>query len=375
MFLELLKREDVRSFLLDVVVVDTRFAKKEIPNMICEEKIEIYEYNLLMGLDALFKYSVIINDLTYFQEYLDQLRKILKKVQNHNDVLNGISRILVHACKQKLGLKSITSYQNKTLIASYVYDRYIVNGYLFHSFPSVYLEEVEEEGIMSKNCSIEVFQKILDKYNGKLTVSKDISITDSPFMAFFYAYHSPYFMNEISSFSSGSNAFFEKNYFECITNVMNFSKSLGITSSDRNQLISSFNEAWDKYYIDDSFPVVAMIKRSDYGRNALRDYPSLCEKLKEKDVATVVSSILDSRFNRDYLEHSISSLSLHVLRLPTLEDLKIKRVRKGNVKEENKSSNELVNQYGNVTIIALLGVLFITMGVTITIIMLGGISS
>ena len=107
MFLDILKREDVHDFLLEITIDETRFSKKEIPYMICEEKISVTEYNLFTLLDALFKYSIIIDDLTYFDEFLKDVHKILKKVQNHNDVQIGISRVLINACKKKLGIKLI----------------------------------------------------------------------------------------------------------------------------------------------------------------------------------------------------------------------------------------------------------------------------
>ena len=126
MFLEILKREDVQNFLLEITTDETRFSKKEIPYMICEEKISVMEYNLFTLLDALFKYSVIVEDLTYFDEFLKNVHKILKKVQNHNDVQIGISRVLINSCKQKLGIKNIDSYQDKLSIVSYIYDKYII---------------------------------------------------------------------------------------------------------------------------------------------------------------------------------------------------------------------------------------------------------
>jgi hypothetical protein len=194
-------------------------------------------------------------------------------------------------------------------------------------------------------------------------------------MAFFYAYHSPYFMNEISTIDeSNSYDFFEKNYDKCIQNITKFSRKNMMLLTEKEQFIKEFNEYWDEYELNDSFPVVAMINRSDYGRNALREYPMLCEKLKEKDISSIVCSILDSRYNQDYLEYPISPLSVHILELPTLEDLQIKRVKRKNQSTEDKNKS-YVDQYGNVTIVALLGILFITLGITITIIMLGGVSS
>ena len=149
MFLDILKREDVHNFLLEITIDETRFSKKEIPYMICEEKISVTEYNLFTLLDALFKYSIIIDDLTYFDEFLKDVHKILKKVQNHNDVQIGISRVLINACKKRLGIKNIDSYEDKLSIVSYIYDRYIVHGFLFHSFPAIYLNQVEENGMLT----------------------------------------------------------------------------------------------------------------------------------------------------------------------------------------------------------------------------------
>lgn len=375
MFLDILKREDVRSFLLEIMMDETRFSKKEIPYMICEEKMSVTEYNLFTLLDALFKYSIIIEDFTYFDEFLKDIHKILKKVQNHNDVQIGISRVLINACKKKLGIKNTNSYEEKLSVVSYIYDRYIVHGFLFHSFPSIYLNQVDENGIVNIFSDSSSLNDILGKYTKeKLTSSDNISITDSPFMAFYYAYHTPYFMGEIVNGEEiVVDSFFKKDYPECIKHLSNVSRRYDMFLIDKNQLINKYNELWDYYNLDDSIPVVASIKRSDYGKNLLREYPQLCEKLKEKDIVSIVTCILDTRFNQEYLEDNISPLSIRILMLPNLDDLKVKRVRKRDQVLNGKGENGVVDQYGNVTIIALVGILFIALGILVAIVMLGGI--
>lgn len=376
MFLDILKREDVHNFLLEITIDETRFSKKEIPYMICEEKISVTEYNLFTLLDALFKYSIIIDDLTYFDEFLKDVHKILKKVQNHNDVQIGISRVLINACKKILGIKNIDSYEDKLSIVSYIYDRYIVHGFLFHSFPAIYLNQVEENGIVNVSSDSSLLDSILDKYTKeKLTSSSSISITDSPFMAFYYAYHTPYFMGEIVNKGDFViDSFFRKDYPECVKRLSSISRKYDMFAIDKNQLIGKYNELWDYYNLDDSFPVVASIKRSDYGKNSLREYSQLCEKLKEKDIVSIVTCIFDTRLNQDHLEENVSPLSIRILMLPNLTDLKIPRVRKKDQILNGRGENGVVDQYGNVTIIALVGVLFIALGFIVAFVMIGGMS-
>ena len=109
-------------------------------------------------------------------------------------------------------------------------------------------------------------------------------------------------------------------------------------------------------------------------KNSLREYPKLCEKLKEKDIVSIVTCILDSRFNQDYLENNVLPLSIRILRLPNLVDLKIGGVRKKDQVLNGRGENGVVDQYGNVTIIALVGIFFITFCVLFAIVMLGGLN-
>ena len=96
--------------------------------------------------------------------------------------------------------------------------------------------------------------------------------------------------------------------------------------------------------------------------------------MKEKDIVSIVTCIFDTRLNQDHLEENVSPLSIRILMLPNLTDLKIPRVRKKDQILNGRGENGVVDQYGNVTIIALVGVLFIALGFIVAFVMIGGMS-
>ena len=41
------------------------------------------------------KFSIIIDDMELFNNYLDQLKRIIKKVESHNDIQMGVTKLLI----------------------------------------------------------------------------------------------------------------------------------------------------------------------------------------------------------------------------------------------------------------------------------------
>ena len=91
-----------------------------------------------------------------------------------------------------------------------------------------------------------------------------------------------------------------------------------------------------------------------------------------------VSKVLEIKNNHLEITKNILSQSFEILYLPTLEELGFNILKENKKQGEEKelpiienNDNSMINDYGNITIIALLGVLLITIGMTITLIMLG----
>lgn len=115
---------------------------------------------------------------------------------------------------------------------------------------------------------------------------------------------------------------------------------------------------------------MCLVKRSLLSKNFLPDINELEEELKDNELYLVITKLLDTRMNNFKVEDNILSSALKIVELPSLEELEIIRKKEDNQNNPNPRS-EFINQYGNTTIIALLGVLFITLGLTIMTILIG----
>lgn len=402
------KKDSVKKFFNDLVngIV---YKKKDIPYTISDEKMDVTYYAILMGLDAIIKYEIIIEKEDFFDSYLQEVQLLLRKVDNHNELKTGINKLIVNYCQKLLNLKNITTYENKEIILKHVYNKYIVNGYFYHSFPSIFLDEVNSNGLAVSNYNYEInsvkeVNKIFEKYNIKNVFSKDLNaespflnLTDSPFMASYYAYHCPYFLNELAvdllpkDNNYEIDAFFLKDYKKCRKNLSFYLRKSDILLNDNLKILDFFDKEWNLFKVENLKPVVCFIKRSVVGNNSLNDFNQIMDNIDENDLIVNINKILETRFNDETVKKDISRLSYEIISLPTLEELgfnlqKEEIVENSFVEDEqievlteDKSDNlndnlvnyDFANNYGNTTIVALIGVLLITIGVTVMIIMLG----
>lgn len=395
MFNTIFNKESVKEFFRKITK-GLIYKEKNFPNTICEEKIDSSYYSLFIGMDAIIKYIIIVDDMEQFDDYLIQVELLLRKVDNHNEIVLGVNKLLINCCKLKLGLKNTSDNENKEEILKYIYNKYIVEGYYFHGFPSIFLEEVMHNGLYVDNYNYELeslrqINEVFKKYNLSNVFSKDLDsktlyITgcDSPFMGCFYAYHSPYFLNEICTDLVEKNKnyqldpLFKKDYVRCKKNLAYFMKKEGMFNSDMNAINKFFSKEWDLFNINESIPVMAIIKRKDIGINYLDDINNIIENSKDVDLIVSVSKVLEIKNNHLEITKNILSQSFEILYLPTLEELGFNILKENKKQGEEKelpiienNDNSMINDYGNITIIALLGVLLITIGMTITLIMLG----
>lgn len=371
------EEEKVKTFLRNLSTLN-RFQNKEIPNTISEEKIDDRYYSLLVGMDAVIKYCIIVDDINQFDEYLIDVERLLRKVYNYNDIKVGVNRLIINAVAKKMKIINTKDIENKKIIFNYIYDRYIVNGYFFHSFPSSNLNIVSSDGLLLsdyKKDTVFEIDKLLSKYNIKANFIKDdtpsIVFTDSPFMGLFYAYNSPLFLDEVTSnlFENGKYydrlAFFMKDCDKVKKNISFLARKKDMFASDKNKLQQFVDYYWDYFDINNSFPVFCLIRRNELSKNTLKDYEALLNNLENEEIDSSITKLLDTRFNNIKICENISPLSISILELPKIDELGIRK------KESNSEKNK-VNDYGNVTIIALLGVFLIALGLLVTIIMIGG---
>ena len=397
MLKNILTSNSVKAF-FDEIITGDKYNNKIIPNRICSEKIDSKEYCLYTALDAIIKYHIIINDKELFEKYLSLLKSLLKKVKTHNEIKTGINKILVKTCASKLKINDLDKEENKKEIISYIYDKYIVNGYFYHSFPSIFKDYVSKNGLDSMNYyhalnELKVIDKILIKYNLPNVFSKPLdkkgclAITDSFFMASFYATNSPIYLKELCTNTLNKitkkykmDAYLLNDYKQCRENIEYVIKKKEMTSKEKKIILNFFDKEWKDLNINNSYPVVALIKRKTLNKNSLYNYNNIISKLDSCDIYQTAAKILDIKFNEEEINGKIDSNEIMLLDLPNLKkyyevteksiEIEIEAEKEISSKNVNYES-DFLDEYGSSTILALFGVLFITLGVVVTMIMIG----
>ena len=377
---------------------------------------ESYSYNrysLLITMDIVIKYKIIINDDIYNNYFLNKLDTITNNYINHGDLIIEGNSLLIDIVSNKLNITT-TKTEDKKEILKYIYDKYIVNGYCFHSFPSIFKEKTEEVGLtqdidIKELNDLKKIDYIFSNHNYKNIISRDLKeksraiyITDSPAMAYYYAFRSPEYMAEITSLSKYYNylkdynkdAFYLKDYHKCKSNLASLCQHVNMTTKEETTVLKTFDRRWKALNLSESLPCIAFIKRSDLAKNSLSDIDDIINSVDKVDLNILVSRITDSKYPIIKRYSDIKALDLTVITMPSYREIKnnkflskealpkvVPAIKTREDYQEEKVKKEKFNfnykyvfSYGNANVVALTGLLLITLGMTLTIIInvLGG---
>ena len=404
-FKSLLKNDHLLSILHHVLRNAT--TKNKVSNVsINGEDYTYNQYSLLITMDLVIKYQIIINDETYHSYFLNKLDEITTNYENHQDLVIKGNGLLIDLVARKLDLdKNVV--EDKKEIVKYIYDKYIVNGYCFHSFPRALKKNVEEEGLTQvidyKELSdLKRINYIFEKHNYKNIISRNLKatskaiyITDSPAMAYYYAFRSPEYLAELTSLSKyyknikqyDRNAFYEKDYNKCKSNLVSLCEHVNMTVKEENTVLKAFDKRWHSLNMSKSTPCIAFIKRSDLAKNSLTNINEIIESVDKVDLSILISKITDSKYPVIRRYSDINSLNLTVITMPSYREIKNNEFIKPEVKKEKNLITNMTREvyqeekrqprfnfkyaysYGNASVLALFGLLSITLGMTLIIIL------
>ncbi len=388
----ILKRKDVQKLLKEVCCSDC-YNTKETKISLEYENYYNKEKPFFIIIDALYKYKVIINDDDYLDEYIFSLEKLMRKIDNYSDIERGINKLIVRICSRKLALKNITDIENKKELLSYIYKNYIVEGYMFHSIPNIYKQDIIENGLNPEHYN-NLYQKfihikkILKKHKAETIIEKKfnehyITMTDSLIKAYYYAENAPMYFSSLLSNSNimtnkkyKKDAYYRKDYKDCFYNLNRLSTELNLTIKESNYLKKVCKEEWELLKNNKNIPTVLLVKRKYLGNNYLKDIDNIMSLINKNSLDDIVRKIITSRFDNIEIKTKIKSTDIEVIELYSYKD--IYERENNNVEEDIKikenifetSTQNLTNAYGKVSILLLLGSLLITIGVIISIIML-----
>ena len=408
-FKALLKNEHLLSILHNVLMNET--TKNQVSNAsINGESYSYNRYSLLITMDIVIKYQIIINNETYNNYFLNKLDTITSNYNNHEDLIIKGNSLLIELVSNRLNVTT-TKTEDKKQILKYIYDKYIVNGYCFHSFPSVFKEQTEEVGLtqdidIKELNDLKKIDYIFSNHNYKNIISRNLKeksraiyITDSPAMAYYYAFRSPEYMAELTSLSKYYNylkdynkdAFYDKDYYKCKSNLASLCSHVNMTTKEETTVLKTFDRRWKALNLSESLPCIAFIKRSDLAKDSLPNINEIIKSVDTIELSYLVSKITDSKYPVIRKYSNISSLYLSVITMPSYREIKNnefltqekvkvalttkkREIYREEIEEEKKFDFKYAYSYGNANVVALTGILLITLGLTLTIILnvLGG---
>lgn len=381
----ILRRRDVLEFIGEVISNPNYSNKK---NSVYENYELFYgtTLSLFTFLDALYKYQIIIEVDYYLDEYISQVRKLIKKLNDFNDITDGVNKVIGKMCALKLGLSDREDNLAKEYVVKYIYDKYIINGYVFHGFPSVYKEQFIRNGLIPE-CYHNLYDKFIEvnkifKRHGCSVINKNFNdksvyFTDSFILGCFYAFAGPiYFYRIVGNNDLGINnwdntAYFKNNYFGCFNNLNLLLKKIRATDNEKKMVIRSCFEEWKSIRTDISEVSIIAVKRRVVNRDYLKNYDEIINNISECELSSSINKIFSSCDNDISVFQKINPCDIRIINISNYKALMDIRKKKLEEDRQNSYNNDRIsNAYGRASILMLLGSIFVTLGVIITIIMI-----
>ncbi len=385
---ELLIREDVRNFIGKLKNNDRYFAK-ELKGF-ADRKITISnELALYIFYESLYKYSLLFDEVYLFDEFMEQLDRLYKKIDNYEDIIVGINKLLCKLITFKLDIKDTKKSESKQIIVEYIYNKYIVNGYYVHGFNTSYTESIKENGFDPENYEnyYDKFTKlneIFAKYNvnniiEKDFTKKDVTFTDDFLMGCYYSIYGPSFFSsflaneEYFGKRSRQDGYLIDDYDVTIRYLKRFMSNNLFNENDKKYILDLVKDEWDLLHREDKKVSLLLVKRNEFkDKNIdIDDYLN-----SDEDIYDIADRLLSSKKSRIMCTEVIPKENVYIVTLDAYYSEKNKKSVEDEHQEElelaklEQDNKEFMDTYGSVSVLLIAGALLITLGVIITIFMI-----
>lgn len=375
MLQEYLIRDEVIR-LLDEIKNNGRYFKKE-NNLILNHSFNVsYEVALYLFYDAIYLFKVIVDDAYLFNEYLEQIEKLYRKLDNFSDIRLGIHKLIGRMVMVKIS-QDDSSEDGKKKIISYIYDKYIKCGYYIHGFSTVYEEDIIRDGFRPEvyRNYYDRFQQVNDiftKNHAPSVISKDFSsknvvFTDDFIMGCYYSVFSPNYFYEFLTQSrferrARTDHYLIGNYDALISHLKRFMSNSLFHDDDMKNVLKLVEDEKNLLNSKNKRISLLLVRRDKISsiNNSFYDYYS-----KDEDIYEMIDGMLSSKQGNIVCNNYLSVDDFEIVSL----DFSYNNLKEIEKDEEEKVMNkEVMDTYGSVSILLLLGSLFIVLGVIITII-------
>lgn len=395
LFAKIMERSDTK-YLIKEVLNNERYSKLTISLPFTNNYFMDHHYAIFLVMDALIKFDIIIEDENLIEEYIGNLKRIIKKMNTYQEISKGINLLIMKMVAKQLNISNYKLNESKEKILHYIYEKYIIEGYFYYGISSSNKKEVSFSGIKKEgfilDFRLDEINEILKKYERRDIIKRvESDITDNFIIACYFAFLGPDYLEKFAT--SGifndkdydTSCFYTKDVHLFKKNLDQYMNNKNMTTEEQITIINHFMDIWKEDNISNSHGCIAFIKRSDLKRNYLKDIEEIISCSKDKDILESVAMILESRYGSYDLEEEISPRSFEIMDIPSYKSIldqeqtttqeeieELKTISPVKIQEKLTKINK--TSYGFASVFMLAGLLLISIGVTAMIVIskLGG---
>ncbi len=343
---ELLETKEVKD-LLDKIINNKNYNKS---NKVKDLEFLDINNSLFLVYESIYKFYIILNDKTLFEDYMNKVSRLILKLDTYNEISYAINKLIGSIIKNKLNISN-----NKDIL-NYIYDKYVINGYLFLGINSKILSDILNDGInvntINKYTNTEL-SNLLSKYDIEI---KGGNVTDNFISGCFDAYTFPHYLyrvtnNHLTMTSKyNKDAYFNKNLEISLKNLNKLIKEVNINKKDSSKIIEIYNQDFNNYIKNDYSPKLIMIRRNLLEKD---NFISINKILENNDsLENNIARIIDYKYNNIVIDQYINFEDLLTINLIKINNL---------IKE--KEEVPLINQKGAISLMFIVGILLILTGI------------
>lgn len=382
-----IKRDDIKKFIKELIN-NHRYYEKSFNSESVYSRYILNEMALYTFYDALIKYKIVLDDIYLFDEFLEQLEKIYNKLNNYDDIEIGINKLIGKMVAIKLGFKDVNDSINKKQLISYIFNKYILEGYYIHGFSTIYYDDIKVKGLIPNDYknyynSLKEVNKIFNKYGYNL-IDKDfdsdkIYYTDDVIMACFYSicspgyFHDLLFNHELFGDKVRRNGYLANDFDRSTRYIKIFMNDKRFSDLDKKCVLSIIKNEWDLIHKKKRKVDLLFVKR---------------KRLFDNNKIDISNFLYDERDTYEIVDRLLSPKNGNVISSEKLNREDIKLVQLNDYYEIDENTREITlaldaellkleeeqedefDNTGAASLFIVLGALFITLGVIISIVLI-----
>lgn len=362
MFKTYLEKNEVQELLKEIFNNPKYYDKNQ--EEVLKDEYVLHERILLLFYDALYKYSLIIEDDKYLLEFVGGFESLIKKLKNIEDIKYGISKLLGKLVCKKLDIIYDKVESKKKFVLRYIYDRYVKNGYYVRGLTRPDYNNICKTGIIKSThlTYVDVMCDILKKYDYDLYDDyNEIEFNTDFSRACIKSINSPKYLYNMlvnNDFVTQKDTYYLKNKNNCTENFKLFLDGLGVSKSDKKDVLELFSIIWDYFNREDNNIYLVLIKRSKFCKED--DYIYNNEFTFDEALDNIFNA-----YDEFEIRNEVNEEIDYLVELPSYYEY---------VKKSEKKSKKIVidNEYGMISIFMIFGSLFILLGVVLSLIFILG---